>query len=87
MQHPHRFRQQICNFRGEQTRLLPTPFPRQTVQCAREIVRDFLYAARKLRFDTIPYNVAHRVVIHWAYYQGEREGWRRRRATQESERA
>lgn len=60
---------------------------RQTVQCAREIVRDFLYAARKLRFDTIPYNVAHRVVIHWAYYQGEREGWRRRRATQESERA
>lgn len=60
---------------------------RQSLQCAREVVRDLIHAITALRIDTIPYNVVYRVVIHLAYYRGEREGWRRRRETLESERA
>lgn len=45
-------------------------------RCARELLRDFLYAAFKLRLDTIPYNIAYRIVIHRALYQGLREGAR-----------
>jgi rhamnosyltransferase len=52
---------------------------RQSLACAKEIVRDFLYAVRKLRIDTIPYNIVYRLVIHVAYYRGEREGQRRNR--------
>jgi rhamnosyltransferase len=51
-------------------------FFRQCVQCVREIARDLLHALRKGRLDTVPYNVLHRVVIHLAYYRGEREGRR-----------
>lgn len=58
---------------------------RQAARCAKEIVRDFLYTARKLRFDTVPYNILYRIVIHWAYYRGEHAGWRRRSETKESE--
>lgn len=47
----------------------PEPL-RQTFQCAKEIVRDFLYALRKGRPDTIPFNIAHRYTIHRALYQG-----------------
>lgn len=59
--------------------------PRQGIQCAKEVVRDLLHAVRKLRLDTVPYNVVHRVVIHLAYYLGIREGWRRRSAIQKRE--
>ena len=45
----------------------------QVVSCVREIVRDFLYACRRLRFWTIPYNVAYRVVIHVALHKGLRK--------------
>lgn len=47
--------------------------------CAKEIVRDFLHAAGKGKFFTIPYNIVYRITIHWAYYRGKREGWRRYR--------
>ena len=42
----------------------------QTWGCLRELLRDFLYACRKLRVDTIPYNIAYRIVIHTAIHQG-----------------
>jgi len=60
--------------------------PRQIFQCCKELVRDMLYTLGKLRPDTIPYNVTHRVVVHLAYYLGERDG-RRRRNEQESSNA
>lgn len=47
----------------------PEPF-KQTVQCAKEMVRDLLYALRKGRLDTIPFNLAHRYTIHRALYLG-----------------
>lgn len=43
-------------------------------RCTRELVRDFLYACRKLRLDTIPYNIAYRIVIHFGLYKGLRVG-------------
>ncbi len=51
----------------------PAPF-RQAYRCGREWLRDFLYALRRGRPDTIPYNLAYRTVIHWALYQGLRRG-------------
>lgn len=59
---------------------------RQSLQCAREIVRDFLHSLRKLRIDTIPYNLLYRIVIHYAYYRGECDGQRRHREEQEGAR-
>jgi rhamnosyltransferase len=50
---------------------------RQSFRCARELVRDLLFAVRKLRIDTIPYNIVYRIVIHYAYYRGGCEGQRR----------
>ncbi len=41
--------------------------------CVREVIRDFLYACRRLRPCTIPYNIAYRIVIHAAIYQGLRK--------------
>ncbi|MDD8049996.1 MAG: glycosyltransferase [Verrucomicrobiota bacterium] len=52
---------------------VPRPF-RQLFQCKRELARDLLYAIRSLRITTIPYNIAYRVVIHWAMYCGLRDG-------------
>ena len=40
-------------------------FPKQAVACARELVRDTLYAVRRGRLDTIPYNTLYRTIIHW----------------------
>ena len=54
---------------------------RQIYLCLREIVRDGLYACRRLKFGTIPYNLAYRVVIHWALDQGLRAATRSDRAT------
>jgi len=51
---------------------------RQFFLCCKELVRDMLYTLRKLRLDTIPYNIAHRIIIHVAYYRGERDERRRR---------
>ncbi|MCC7300034.1 MAG: glycosyltransferase family 2 protein [Verrucomicrobia bacterium] len=48
----------------------------QTLELFKEWVRDFLYAVRKGRLDTIPYNVAYRAVIHTALYRGLKEGAR-----------
>jgi len=42
--------------------------------CGRELVRDFLFACRKRKFRTIPYNIAYRVTIHAGLHRGIREG-------------
>ena len=47
---------------------------KQTYACVRELVRDFLYAVRKGRLDTIPYNVRYRVTIHSALHRGLKAG-------------
>jgi rhamnosyltransferase len=46
----------------------------QTLELLKEWVRDLAYAIRKGRFDTIPYNIAYRAVIHTALYKGLKEG-------------
>ncbi|MBT8042657.1 MAG: glycosyltransferase family 2 protein [Pontiella sp.] len=38
----------------------------------RELLRDLLHAAAKLRVHTIPYNIAYRITIHRAVYRGLR---------------
>jgi rhamnosyltransferase len=43
---------------------------KQIYRCCREIVRDFLFAISRLKFQTIPYNIAYRITIHRALYQG-----------------
>ncbi|QHI68225.1 glycosyltransferase family 2 protein [Tichowtungia aerotolerans] len=48
----------------------------QTLELCKEWARDFLYALRKGRIDTIPYNIAYRAVIHTGLYQGLKEGSR-----------
>lgn len=48
----------------------------QTLACLREIIRDGIYAFGRLRFDTIPYNLAYRIVIHVALHQGLRRAAR-----------
>ncbi len=55
----------------------PQPL-RQTYLCLREMVRDFLYALRRGRLDTIPFNLAHRYTIHRALYLGLRDECRER---------
>lgn len=50
----------------------PRPF-HQFYLCLREIVRDGLYAFRRLRITTVPYNIAYRIVIHVALYKGLRQ--------------
>ena len=46
----------------------------QVYQWAKENVRDFIYAIKSLRPDTIPYNILCRSIIHYAYYMGKRAG-------------
>lgn len=58
---------------------------RQLFRCSKEIARDLLYALKKLRVDTVPYNITYRIVIHVAYYLGEREGRRRSKREQEED--
>ncbi|MGE4489082.1 MAG: glycosyltransferase family 2 protein [Kiritimatiellales bacterium] len=48
----------------------------QALELLKEWVRDLVYAVRKGRFDTIPYNIAYRAVIHTALYKGQKEGAR-----------
>ncbi|MFA7370124.1 MAG: glycosyltransferase family 2 protein [Kiritimatiellales bacterium] len=48
----------------------------QTLELCKEWARDLLYAVRKGRFDTIPYNIAYRAVIHAGLYCGLKEGAR-----------
>ncbi len=43
---------------------------KQLILCTREMVRDFLYACRRLKPATIPYNMAYRIVIHAAIHAG-----------------
>jgi rhamnosyltransferase len=50
---------------GRQPRLVA-----QTLACLREIIRDGLYACRRLKPFTIPYNLAYRIVIHLALHNG-----------------
>lgn len=47
----------------------------QGFSCFKHIVRDVLYALRKWRPLTIPYNVIYRMTFHWAHYQGKRAGY------------
>ena len=42
--------------------------------CARELVRDLIFACRQRQFRTIPYNMAYRVTIHAGLHQGLRNG-------------
>ena len=42
----------------------------QTLNLFKEWLRDLLYAVRKKKFKTIPYNIAYRAVIHAALYRG-----------------
>jgi len=51
---------------------------RQTLTCAKEMVRDLLYALRRGRLGTIPFNLAHRYTIHRALYLGMRDERRER---------
>lgn len=51
---------------------------RQAALWAREVVRDGLHAVKRLRPDSIPYNLVYRTVIHVAYHRGRRDGERRR---------
>jgi rhamnosyltransferase len=46
---------------------------KQIYRCTRELVRDFLFACRKLKLHTIPYNIAYRITIHAALYRGLKE--------------
>ena len=48
----------------------------QTLELLKEWARDFLYAVRKGKLQTIPYNIAYRAVIHNGLYQGLKEGAR-----------
>lgn len=48
----------------------------QTAGLLKEWLRDLLYALRKGRLDTIPYNIAYRAVIHTGLYRGLKEGSR-----------
>ena len=48
----------------------------QSLACAKEMVRDLIYAVAKFRPDTIPYNLVYRATIHWAYHRGKCDGWR-----------
>lgn len=45
-------------------------FGKQSVKCLREVIRDLLHACRKLKLQTIPYNIAYRITIHRAFYLG-----------------
>lgn len=55
------------------------PHPlRQSLQCAKEIVRDLIHALRRGRPDTIPFNLAHRYTIHRALHLGMRDECRER---------
>jgi rhamnosyltransferase len=47
----------------------------QGFACLKHIIRDALYALRKGRPLTIPYNVAYRLTCHLAHYQGRRAGY------------
>lgn len=44
----------------------------QVYKCARELVRDFLYAVSRGRLDTIPYNLVYRITIHLGLFKGSR---------------
>ena len=46
----------------------------ETYACCREIIRDFCYALFRLKFATIPYNLAYRVALHAGFQKGLREG-------------
>lgn len=48
----------------------------QIMELCKEWARDFLYALRKGRIETTPYNIAYRAVIHTALYRGLKEGSR-----------
>lgn len=48
----------------------------QTLELFKEWARDLLYALRKGRLDTIPYNIAYRAVIHTGLYRGLKAGAR-----------
>ena len=50
--------------------------PGQLFACGKELVRDLLYALRKGKILTIPYNTAYRLVIHTGIYRGLKEAAR-----------
>ena len=46
----------------------------QIYRCARELIRDFLFACRKLQPQTMPYNMVYRITIHTALHKGLKKG-------------
>lgn len=52
---------------------------RQSLLCAKEMLRDLLHAARCGRMDTIGFNLAYRYTIHRALYLGMRDELREAR--------
>lgn len=44
------------------------------LRCLKHIARDGLYALRKGRPDTIPYNIVYRITFEWSQYQGQKAG-------------
>lgn len=73
VEHSHAYTlKELFNKRKRQasTFTQPTNMGKQTYLCMREIIRDLLFACRKLEFHTIPYNIAYRIAIHSAVYRG-----------------
>lgn len=57
--------------------------PRQGFTCFKHMVRDGLYALRRGKLFTIPYNLIYRATFHWALYQGQRAGYKQQGFPQE----
>jgi len=51
-----------------------SPLGHRFYLCAREVLRDLVFACRSRQFRTIPYNIAYRVTIHAGLHRGMREG-------------
>ncbi|WP_372795031.1 glycosyltransferase family 2 protein [Pontiella sp.] len=60
-------------YRQALTQEEPPRVIKQAVACLREIFRDFIYALRRLKLHTVPYNIAYRTTIHRAVYRGLKE--------------
>jgi rhamnosyltransferase len=46
---------------------------RRILLCGRELARDLLYAARRFKLHTVPYNMAYRIAIHAGIHRGLKE--------------
>jgi rhamnosyltransferase len=51
---------------------------RQTFRCVKEMLRDFIYALRQGRWETVPFNLRYRFTIHRALHEGLQDEYRER---------